>query len=172
MYIKIIDDKAARYTLRQLRQDNPNISFPKEPTVSTLAGLGVFPMTMMDKPMVNEGQVAELDAQPTDQGNGVYVWGWSVRPKTSTEVSTHLENERAGQKCSRLQGRLVLGEATCIALDAIAANPQTPWAMRETILNSIEWNRTSQAMTELGYLLGYTDLEMDALFIKAAKVVV
>jgi len=75
-----------------------------------------------------------------------------------------LAAERATMVCSRLQGRLVLGEATCNALDAIAADGLTPWAMRQTINNAIEWRRTSQAMTELGYLLGYTDAQMDDLF--------
>jgi len=75
-----------------------------------------------------------------------------------------LAAERATMKCSRLQGRLVLGEATCTALDAMAADPATPWAMRQTIQNAIEWNRMSQSMTELGYLLGYTDTQMDDLF--------
>lgn len=75
-----------------------------------------------------------------------------------------LAAERAAMKCSRLQGRLVLGEATCDALDAMAADTLTPWAMRQTIQNAIEWKRTSQAMTELGYLLGYTDTQMDDLF--------
>lgn len=78
--------------------------------------------------------------------------------------------ERATMKCSRLQGRLVLGEATCDALDAMAADTLTPWAMRQTIQNAIEWNRTSQAMTELGYLLGYTDTQMDDLFRQAMTV--
>ena len=75
-----------------------------------------------------------------------------------------LATERAAMVCSRLQGRLVLGEATCDALDAMADDPETPWAMRQTIQNAIEWRRTSQAMTELGYLLGYTDEQMDDLF--------
>jgi len=75
-----------------------------------------------------------------------------------------LAAERTVMKCSRLQGRLVLGEATCTALDAMAADPATPWAMRQTIQNAIEWSRMSQSMTELGYLLGYTDTQMDDLF--------
>jgi hypothetical protein len=75
-----------------------------------------------------------------------------------------LANERNRMVCSRLQGRLVLGETACAALDYMASDPYTPWAMRQTITNAIEWRRTSQAMTELGYLLGYTDEQMDELF--------
>jgi hypothetical protein len=89
-----------------------------------------------------------------------------VAPYVAPVVDTAeaLAAERAAMYCSRLQGRLVLGEATCDALDAIAADTATPWAMRQTINNAIEWRRTSQAMTELGYLLGYTDAQMDDLF--------
>lgn len=79
---------------------------------------------------------------------------------------------RAAMVCSRLQGRLVLGPETCAAIDALAVDPATPWAMRETITNAIEWRRTSQAMTELGYLLGYGDDQMDELFIAAMDVAV
>lgn len=83
-----------------------------------------------------------------------------------------LAAERDAMVCSRLQGRLVLGEATSAALDAMAADPATPWAMRETINNAIEWRRTSQTMDELGYLLGYTPEQMDALFRVAMTVAV
>jgi hypothetical protein len=80
-----------------------------------------------------------------------------------------LLGERSRMVCSRLQGRLVLGETVCNALDAIASDTNTPWAMRQAINNAIEWRRTSQAMTELGYLLGYTDEQMDELFRQAMK---
>ncbi len=66
--------------------------------------------------------------------------------------------------CSRLQGRLVLGEATCATLDTIAADPATPWAMRETISNAMEWRCNSQSMDELSYLLGYTETQRLELF--------
>ena len=84
-----------------------------------------------------------------------------VPVRSTAEV---LEANRALDVCSRLQGRLALGEATCARLDDIAASTDTPWAMRQTIKNTIEWRRTSQAMTELGYVLGFTPDQMDTLF--------
>jgi hypothetical protein len=42
--------------------------------------------------------------------------------------------------------------------------------MRQAISNAIEWRRTSQTITELGYLLGYTDEQMDNLFRQAMVV--
>jgi hypothetical protein len=88
------------------------------------------------------------------------------------QEAAQLATQREAMVCSRLQGRLVLGEAVCAIIDGIAADPETPWAMRETIANAIEWRRTSQAMTELGYLLGYTDDQMDGLFMQAMQVAV
>lgn len=79
---------------------------------------------------------------------------------------------RAAAKCSRLQGRLTLGAEVCAALDAMAADPATPWPMRETINSAMEWRRTSQTIDELGYLLGYTDAQMDAMFEAAMQIAV
>ena len=94
MYIKITDGKAERYTFRQLRQDNPNTSFPKEPSLSTLAALGVFPVTQAGKPDVNSGQVTERDEQPEVQDDGTYVWGWTVRDKTPAALATEARAKR------------------------------------------------------------------------------
>lgn len=83
-----------------------------------------------------------------------------------------IEDVRRGMVCSRLQGRLTLGADVCAALDAMAADPATPWAMRETINSAMEWRRTSQTIDELGYLLGYTDAQMDAMFEAAMQIAV
>lgn len=83
-----------------------------------------------------------------------------------------LSDERFTMACSRLQGRLVLGATVCAALDAMSIDPLTPWAMRETILNAGTWYRVSQSIDELGYLMGFTDAQMDDLFRAAALVVV
>ena len=93
-YIKLTNNVAGRYTFRQLRQDNPNTSFPKEPSLSTLAALGVFPVTQAEKPDVNSGQVTERDEQPAVQDDGTYVWGWTVRDKTPEALATAARNKR------------------------------------------------------------------------------
>lgn len=87
-------------------------------------------------------------------------------------AAAELAARRAGMVCSRLQGRLVLGPEVCATLDAVASDPATPWAMAETIRHASTWHRTSQAIDELGYLMGFTPEEMDALFDAAMAVVV
>ena len=158
------------YTDSDMRKDNPNVSFPENISDDNRASVGVFPIVIEDKPVYNKDtQVISRGDPVFTEGSGWSV-GWSVRDKTTGEVSSGLTRKREAMKCSRLQGRLVLGETTCAALDALADNTETPWAMRETITNAIEWSRLSQSMTELGYLLGYTDTQMDALFTVAMTV--
>ena len=75
-----------------------------------------------------------------------------------------LATRRAGMVCSRLQGRLTLGPQICAELDALAADPETPWAMREIIANAATWQRNSQTIDELAWLLGFEPEAMDQLF--------
>ena len=93
-YIKITNGTAERYTFRQLRKDNPNVSFPKEPNTGTLAALGVFPVTQADQPTASEGQVVERDEKPTDQGDGTYVWGWTVKDKPVAQLAEEARDKR------------------------------------------------------------------------------
>jgi hypothetical protein len=95
---------------------------------------------------------------------------WQVIDGQIVPLAPDLAARRALMKCSRLQGRIVLGEAVCAQIDAMAANPNTFWIVRETITNAIEWSRTSETMELLGWAMGYTDAQMDALFDAAMQV--
>jgi len=75
-----------------------------------------------------------------------------------------LEQHRATLVCSPLQGKLALGETEWLRVEALLESPETPWAMRQAILSAIEWKRTSQMITELAWVMGYTDEQVDALF--------
>ena len=86
-YIKITNGGAERYSLRQFRKDNAGTSFPETPRLDTLAALGVYPVTTAPRPTATVTQVVERDAQPVDQGDGTYVWGWAVRDKTAEELA-------------------------------------------------------------------------------------
>lgn len=105
---------------------------------------------------------------PEEEGRAIHALALAMTPSAyvapTPDPVAALAAERATMVCSRLQGRLVLGDATCAAIDAIAVDPETPWPMRQAITHAIEWRRMSQTMTELGYLLGYTDTQMDDLF--------
>ncbi len=95
---------------------------------------------------------------------------WTRMISRREQASADLAARRATMVCSRLQGRLTLGPSVCAVLDAMAADPATPWAMRETIANARDWHRLSQTIDEMGWLLNFTDEAMDGMFEQAMRV--
>ena len=88
-------------------------------------------------------------------------------PPSPAEI---LAAERAQMQCTRRQARIVLGQDTCAALDALADDPETPWAMRQTLLYAQTWERTAPEIDEIGWALGYDAEQIDALFRLASTI--
>jgi len=93
-YIKTTDNGAVPHTLRQFRKDNPQVSFPEVPSLTSLAESGVYPATYEQRPEIAETQVAERNSQPTDQGDGTYVWGWTVKDKPVAQLAEEARDKR------------------------------------------------------------------------------
>jgi hypothetical protein len=79
-----------------------------------------------------------------------------------------LEQERARMSVTRRQAFIALGPEVVSALMAYANDPETPWALRVAITETVEWHRTAPEIDEIGYALGFTGDEIDALFQTAA----
>ena len=168
-YIKVTNDVPVQYGVSRLRADNPDTSFPASIPEAVLAEYGVHVLHPSALPTFDISTQRVIASTPVqDPVTGKWVEAWLVLPMTDDEYHAR----RIGLVCSRLQGRLTLGADVCAALDAMAADPATPWAMRETITGANEWRRTSQTIDELGYLLGYDAAQMDALFEAAMQVAV
>jgi hypothetical protein len=83
-------------------------------------------------------------------------------------VSTPRTISRAEMVITPLQGILTLGETEW---DKVLAYRATASFAEKAIIDSAQdWKRTSQNIEFFGYLLGYTDEQMDALFIAAMEV--
>jgi hypothetical protein len=79
-----------------------------------------------------------------------------------------LAQSRAAMVISPLQGILTLGETEWGKV--LEYRETATWAEKIIIDTADDWVRTSQNIAFFGYLLGYTDEQMDALFIAAAQV--
>jgi len=79
-----------------------------------------------------------------------------------------LAADRAAMVISPLQGILTLGETEWGKV--LAYRETATWAEKVVIDNAGDWKRTSENIAFFGYLLNYTDEQMDALFIAAAQV--
>jgi hypothetical protein len=69
--------------------------------------------------------------------------------------------------CTRLQARIAMGSDMCAHLDAIGADPATPWELRERLRSSGSWDRSHPFINQIGVVLGLSSDQIDALFVKA-----
>jgi hypothetical protein len=88
------------YSIGQLRKDNPQVSFPKDPADALLASYDVFPVTATEQPVydpitqnLTEGAPALVD------GNWTQVW--TVTGATSEEIEQRKTEQVANIKAQR-----------------------------------------------------------------------
>lgn len=88
-----------RYTIGNLRRDNPNTSFPKHPTDEMLASWDMYPVTKTDQPTsdhtknIVEGTPVLVD--------GVWKQVWNVVDATSDEIAKHVEQASSNIRADR-----------------------------------------------------------------------
>jgi hypothetical protein len=92
-----------------------------------------------------------------------------VAPPMPTEAEV-LTRQRAAMSCSKMQGILTLGETKWGEVLTYREDVDTTWAEKVIIDSAQDWQRTSENIAFFGYLLGYTDEQMDTLFAAAALV--
>jgi hypothetical protein len=95
-------------------------------------------------------------------------WDGDAWVYVAPDPAIALAQSRAAMVISPLQGILTLGETKWGKV--LAYRDTASWAEKVVIDNAADWVRTSQNIAFFGYLLGYTDEQMDALFIAAAQV--
>ena len=91
MYVKVANGAVEQfpYTLGNLRRDNPNTSFPKNPSDEMLADWGVYPVSSTDQPSFDvKTQNVSQDDNPTLNGS-VWELGWTVTSKTADEITQY-----------------------------------------------------------------------------------
>jgi len=78
MYVKVTNGTPTPYTIGRLRKDNPNVSFPKNIPLSTLAEYDVYPAILAadpdHDPMTHR---VVTDSSPT-QVNGAWIYAKSL----------------------------------------------------------------------------------------------
>lgn len=163
-YVKTENNTVLKYPYRikDLRRDYPNVSFPAEPSESTLVEYGVYPVKPTPRP---SGDVV-VEVDPKLQ-SGMWVQAWSVRDYTPEEADAQLAEYRSGLQCSMRQARLALLQQGLLSQveAAIAAMPEP-----DKSAVTIEWeyahvvDRNSPWMSAMAAALGLTDEQLDGLF--------
>jgi hypothetical protein len=170
-YIKITNGKQEPYDLGQLRRDNKaTVSFPKVVELETLESYGVYTVVTAETPNYDEAtQVLSRDKEAADV-DGQWTYGFTIRYKTQEELAAIVAQKRAGMSCSKMQGILTLGETKWGEVLTYREDVDTTWAEKMIIDSAQDWQRTSENIQFFGYLIGYTDEQMDEMFTKAQEV--
>ena len=87
------------YSVGQLRADNPQVSFPRDPSDALLAEWGVFPVAETTQPTVTYAQnLAEAAPQRID---GVWTQVWRVTDASAGEIAERTAAQAADVRAER-----------------------------------------------------------------------
>jgi hypothetical protein len=132
MYIKTTNGAYEKpYSIGQLRKDNPNTSFPKNPTDTLLAEWGVYPVKPTSQPSVDHTKNV-TEKPPVKQGSE-WVQVWEVSDATESEIQERIADKANAIRAERDQ-KLVGSDWTQV-LDA--AVDQASWAAYRQSLRDI-----------------------------------
>jgi len=91
MYLRIKDEIIIYpYSVKQLREDEYNVSFPKEITKQILEEWGVYEVVRTPKPNDYTKNISEGTPQLID---GSYIQIWNQLDATQSEIDSRLENK-------------------------------------------------------------------------------
>lgn len=132
-YVKINNEVVEKYpyTLFDLRKDNQNVSFPREPRSETLARFNIFEVSLAEKPEVDYTKnVAEGVPQKID---GVWTQVWDITDATSSQISERTDMEAEEVRYQR-NHKLAASDWTQVA---DAQVDQQAWATYRQALRDI-----------------------------------
>lgn len=120
------------YSIGALRRDNPNTSFPRNPSDAMLAGWSVFPVVEQEPPSYNPATQNLNQVNPT-LINGVWTQTWQVTEASPKEIASRTEAKSIEVRTDR-NSRLAACDWTQLADNPLTADAKLAWALyRETL---------------------------------------
>ena len=92
-YLKITDGQPKAYSLRQLKSDNPNVSFPKVPSDELLASYGVYPYTRPE-PSEYDGLAWSLIDDDFVEVNGAWMLPYKLEALPLEQAERNIRDHR------------------------------------------------------------------------------
>ena len=76
------------YSITQMRMDNPNISFPEDPTEGDLEPFHCFFVVSTEPPLLTEPRTQRIsESEPVQNSDGKWEQTWITRDATEQEIS-------------------------------------------------------------------------------------
>lgn len=165
MYIKVTNGVPESYTIRQLRLDNPNVSFPKDMPESVLADFDVFPLLSAPQPEYNglTQRVVEGTPELTD---GSWYQTWVIEDLAPEEVEIRRQGLRITPRQARLHlSRLgLLTDIETFLQGQGDAEALIEWEYATAVERGSAWVTAVQAQ------MSWTDEQLDQMFIDASEI--
>jgi len=97
MYVKLNNGAVETYpySIGQLRKDNPNTSFPKNPTDELLAMWEIYPVTVVQTPAY-DSMVQTIEQDEPQNVNGAWVVAWLVNDLPLQDAESNVRSHRNG----------------------------------------------------------------------------
>ena len=99
MHIRLTNGQPEKYSIGQLRRDNPQTSFPKNISDALLASYDVYPLTPVERPVadhtksVNEGVPQQI--------NGAWTQVWDITDASAEEIEVRTQEKAQSVRSER-----------------------------------------------------------------------
>jgi hypothetical protein len=134
MYVLIDNTSVLKfpYSIQELRQDNPNTSFPSPMGEEDLATWGVFPVVPQDPPAYDPATETLSQVNPVLE-DGEWLQSWSVTEADADEIAKRLDEQSSVVRADRNQ-RLASCDWTQLSDAPVDA---TAWAVYRQELRDV-----------------------------------
>jgi hypothetical protein len=135
MHLKLTNGQPEKYSIGQLRRDNPNTSFPKNPPEALLADWDVYPYTTPEQPVFDSltQTLSEGVFEQGEAGNWFLPWVVTNRPLDEAEAAIRRQRDR------------LLSDTDWIVIKAYERNQNIP----------AEWELYRQALRDITGQAGF-----------------
>ena len=134
MHVKLTNGQPEKYSIGQLRRDNPQVSFPKNIPDATLAEYDVYPLTATDRPQVDHTKNV-IEGTPA-LVEGVWVQVWEVSEASPEEIGKRTEDQARSVRSDR-DYRLQETDWVVIKAYERGENIQAEWELYRQALRDI-----------------------------------
>jgi hypothetical protein len=133
MYALIVNDEVVKYpySYGELKKDNPNVSFPKEPNDDLFLDWNVFKIKRTDYPVVD--YTKNVKEETPQKINNVWTQVWDVFNASEDEIEQRTEEESNNVRSER-DGLLMESDWTQV-LDAPV--DRSTWAVYRQLLRNV-----------------------------------
>ena len=102
-YIKDNDGTPESYSIRQLREDNPETSFPKTFPAEVLARFGIYEVAPVALPPYDTRTEGVVETDPVEVAPGVWEQRWVVEPLAPEDIERVNRNVAQQERISMLK---------------------------------------------------------------------